>query len=107
MNRRQLLLALSAVSAVAHAAQGVPAKGRMPVIFIGDDDGEVARTLRRARCGVTVQRGDQLAAAILELRGDPDARARMAAYARAFFDAELKRATQIARYRRLIEELAR
>lgn len=35
MNRRQLLLALSALAAVARAAQAAPSKSRMPVIFIG------------------------------------------------------------------------
>jgi len=36
---------------------GIAAAGR-PVIFIGDADGEIARIIEQAQCGVTVQRGD-------------------------------------------------
>lgn len=36
---------------------GIAAAGR-PVLFIGDQDGEIANIIRSAKCGITVQHGD-------------------------------------------------
>jgi len=67
---------------------GIAAAGR-PAIFIGDADGEIARMLREARCGLVVAAGDAagLARAILALRDHPAQCREMGANARAAFEA--------------------
>jgi colanic acid biosynthesis glycosyl transferase WcaI len=62
---------------------GILAAGR-PTIFIGEGDGEVARVLSGAECGITVAVGDStgLAKALRRLRAEPDARAGMERRAR-------------------------
>lgn len=66
---------------------GVMAAGR-PAIFIGVQDGEIDRLIRRFRFGLTVAVGDGpgLAEAILRLAHDPDDRAAMGAAARTAFE---------------------
>jgi glycosyltransferase involved in cell wall biosynthesis len=61
---------------------GVMAVGR-PVLFVGDAQGEVARVVSRADCGVSVPTGDahRLIAELLALRNDPARRARLGANA--------------------------
>jgi colanic acid biosynthesis glycosyl transferase WcaI len=51
---------------------GIAAAGR-PAIFIGDDDGEIARILTRSATGFAVREGDSgsLVSAILTLSGNP------------------------------------
>src|SRR5262245_29970313 len=53
---------------------GICAAGR-PTLFIGDDDGEVARLIRRHECGRSIAAGDgaRLAETILRLAADPAA----------------------------------
>jgi glycosyltransferase involved in cell wall biosynthesis len=67
---------------------GILAAGR-PVVFVGDTDGEVARVIRDAACGVAVDigRGAELAAALRELQSEPGRRAALGSKARACFDA--------------------
>jgi glycosyltransferase involved in cell wall biosynthesis len=83
---------------------GVLAVG-MPAIFIGDQDGEAARTIRRGTCGVTVGGGAELATAIQAMRSDAPGRATMGASARRLFEAELRRSFGIAKYEALIDDL--
>lgn len=65
---------------------GILAAGR-PTIFIGDQDGELARIIGDARCGASVGVGDAqaLVAAIERLKADPVSREQMGARARALF----------------------
>ena len=42
----------------------------LPIVFIGRRDGEVARTIADAECGVTVEDGAELADVILKLKAD-------------------------------------
>jgi colanic acid biosynthesis glycosyl transferase WcaI len=67
-------------------AYGILAAGR-PLIFIGDLDGDVARMIGTTRCGIAVEVNAHhaLAAAILRLQADPEARAAMGARARTLF----------------------
>jgi colanic acid biosynthesis glycosyl transferase WcaI len=62
---------------------GILAAGR-PVIFIGDPDGDLARTIRAAGCGevVRVGAGTDLQNALLKLRREPSTVAAMGARAR-------------------------
>jgi colanic acid biosynthesis glycosyl transferase WcaI len=62
---------------------GILAAGR-PLIFIGDSDGDIARVIAEAQCGVTVAIRDAaaLAAAIRRLQSDPAMCAAMGARAR-------------------------
>ena len=62
---------------------GILAAGR-PVVFIGDTDGELARIIREARCGLVVAAGhpEGLADALRHLRSDGVERDRMGARAR-------------------------
>ena len=68
-------------------AYGILAAGR-PAIFIGDQEGEIARVLRDAECGFTVECGDgaALANAIHTLRADAGLRESMGLRARDVFD---------------------
>jgi glycosyltransferase involved in cell wall biosynthesis len=51
---------------------GITAAGR-PAIFVGSEDGEIARVINESRCGIVVRAGDVegLAAAIKQLKNDP------------------------------------
>jgi colanic acid biosynthesis glycosyl transferase WcaI len=62
---------------------GILAAGR-PLVFIGDADGEIARVLREAQCGVSiaVEAGADFAAALRMLRGQPGICASMGRRAR-------------------------
>jgi glycosyltransferase involved in cell wall biosynthesis len=62
---------------------GILAAGR-PVLFVGDLDGELARIIARAGCGIAVAAGDanRLAAAINQLRHDRPAMQSMGSAAR-------------------------
>jgi len=86
---------------------GIMAAGR-PVVFIGADDGEVATVLRSREIGhsVAVGEGSALAARILDLQRDPEARLAMGRRARAAFEADHVRARGVAAWRRLLETIA-
>ena len=84
---------------------GAAAAGRA-VIFIGDPDGEIARTIAAGGCGATVAAGDAagLAAAIRDLRAAPEKLRAMGERARAAFDREWDKPVALGRWRKVIAE---
>ena len=86
---------------------GVAAAGR-PTVFIGDEDGEIARLIAQHKCGQTVAAGDgeALARTILDLAGNPDLCRWMGQRARRAFEAELDKPLALARWERLLREVA-
>lgn len=86
---------------------GIAAAGR-PTLFVGSPTGEVARTVRRARCGRAFAIGDAdgLAGAIADLASDPAACARLGENARRVFEAELDAGIAMARWHALLDRLA-
>ena len=87
---------------------GVAAAGRA-AIFVGDPDGEIARAIAVHGCGVIVAAGDAagLAAAIRDLRSPPDQLRAMGERARAAFEREWDKPVALARWRDVIEEVAK
>lgn len=86
---------------------GVLAAGR-PAICIGDPDGEVARLLARAGCGACVVQGDSLALAdcVRDWAADPATVHAMGLRARAVFEARYDRPVAVARWARLLRNVA-
>lgn len=78
----------------------------VPVIFIGDPDGEVSRVIARHRCGMSVQNGQELADALRKLRGDPALRQDMADNARTAFEQHFSSEASFTKYAELITRLA-
>jgi len=87
---------------------GVMAAGR-PCIFIGDDDGEVARILRTGECGVTVPGTDgaALAAAIISLHDDPSGCGSMGDAARRMFEMHFDLPVVLARWDQVLAKAAK
>ena len=87
---------------------GATAIGR-PTILIGDKDGEIGKAIETAACGFAVQEGDVagLVIAILTLRGDSAMREQMGCNARKLFDEAYDKPIAIAKWRLLLEEVAR
>jgi len=87
---------------------GVMAAGR-PCIFIGDEDGEVARMLHEGECGVTVPAtdGSALAAAIITLRDEPAFCRAMGEAARRTFDARFDLPVALARWDQVLAQAVR
>jgi glycosyltransferase involved in cell wall biosynthesis len=85
---------------------GIAAAGR-PTVFIGDKDGEIARTLARHECGFTVATGDGagLARTILTLAAQPDLCRSLGERARMAAEAEFDRSIAIARWIELLTEV--
>jgi glycosyltransferase involved in cell wall biosynthesis len=85
---------------------GVAAAGR-PAIFIGDEDGEIARLLAQYKCGLTVATGDgaALARTIRDLAANPGLCRWMGERARQALEAELDRPIALARWESLIREV--
>jgi colanic acid biosynthesis glycosyl transferase WcaI len=83
---------------------GVLAAGR-PAVFIGDQDGEVARALHAARCGFSVSAGDGrlLARHIATLASDPAACAAIGERARAEFSARYDKDIAVRKWAALID----
>jgi glycosyltransferase involved in cell wall biosynthesis len=83
---------------------GILAAGR-PLIFIGDTDGDVARTIDRAKCGRVVSVGDPTALrdAMRTWEARPDELVRMGARARRLFCEEFTLQRAIERWVALIE----
>ncbi len=81
----------------------VMAAGR-PLIFIGDGDGEIARVLREAECGITVaiDGGAELVAAIRLLKDQPQLRSLMGARARESFLARFARTRALERWKAVV-----
>lgn len=86
---------------------GIAAAGRA-CVFIGDDDGEIARLLREGECGLTVAEGDgaALAAAILALHADPARCDAMGAAARRLFEARYDMPVALARWDAVLQQAA-
>ena len=86
---------------------GVAAAGRAS-IFIGDVDGEIARTLRRIEAGTTVPQGDgpALASAILALAAAPERCRTMGTNARRGFDEAYDKPLALQRWAHLFAQLA-
>ena len=86
---------------------GVAAAGR-PTVFVGDEDGEIARLIARRRCGQTVAAGDgrALAHTILDLAGNPDMCRWMGLRARHAFEADFDKPIALTRWERLLREVA-
>jgi glycosyltransferase involved in cell wall biosynthesis len=82
---------------------GILAAGR-PAIFIGDDNGEVARCLRRTDCGLTVlpSEGRALAKHIISLAENPKRAAEMGRRARSSFEAQFDKRIAIAEWTHLL-----
>jgi colanic acid biosynthesis glycosyl transferase WcaI len=86
---------------------GIAAAGR-PTIFIGDLDGEIALLLKKHGCGLTVAQGDGtgLTRAVLELASNPTLVRDMGERARRAFDAEFNKTLAVARWEKLLHEVA-
>lgn len=84
---------------------GILAAG-VPIIFIGQDDGEVARVIGKGNCGVTVQTGEELAESILILKADQQRRMDMGKNARRLYELNYGRARSLNKYEKLIRELS-
>jgi glycosyltransferase involved in cell wall biosynthesis len=86
---------------------GIAAAGR-PAVFVGDEDGEIARLIAHHECGRTVEMGDgaALARTILDLAADPDLCRRMGQRARQAFDAEFDKSIALARWEKLLLEVS-
>jgi glycosyltransferase involved in cell wall biosynthesis len=82
---------------------GILAAGR-PAIFIGDDNGEVARCLRRADCGFTVRpsEGRALAKHMTGLANNPKRAAEMGRRARSSFEAQFDKRIAVAEWTHLL-----
>jgi glycosyltransferase involved in cell wall biosynthesis len=82
---------------------GILAAGR-PALFIGDKDGEVARLLRQADCGITVHpsEGKALAKHIADLAMDPLRVAAMGQRARSAFEMHFDKAISLAEWMRCL-----
>ncbi len=82
---------------------GVAAVGR-PVLFIGDDGGEVALILAREECGIAVEVGDAGAGVdkVLQLYNDPQRREMMGANARRMVEQEYNMAASISKWKQML-----
>jgi glycosyltransferase involved in cell wall biosynthesis len=87
---------------------GITAASR-PTIFIGDQDGEVARLISKHSCGYTVSQGDEsgLAAIIHALAANAAECQRMGENARRAFEAEFDKPIAIRRWNTLLLDLAK
>lgn len=85
---------------------GILAAGR-PLVFIGDSDGDTARVIRSAECGVTVgvKASGDFVAALRRLQGNPDACASMGARAREAFVNQYSMKKAVERWNQVLEPL--
>jgi glycosyltransferase involved in cell wall biosynthesis len=86
---------------------GIAAAGR-PAVFVGDEDGEIARIIAHHQCGLRVATGDgtALASTIRDLAANPDVCRRMGERARQAFEAELDKPIAVGRWVHLLREVA-
>ena len=79
-----------------------------PVIFLGAEDGEIARLIANGQCGITVPPNDValLVNAIERLCDNSPERMAMALNARALFEREYDQPIAIAKWRNLLNEIA-
>lgn len=82
---------------------GVAAAGR-PTVFIGSQEGEIARILKEENCGVCVapDDGEALAEQIAALESDPDARKAMGRAARQVFEKQFDQPIALAAWREVL-----
>jgi colanic acid biosynthesis glycosyl transferase WcaI len=85
---------------------GIAAAGR-PIVMIGDGDGEIARLVRRHRCGITIAPGDAatLADTLRRWSEAPEAVAEMGAQARQMLETRFSRRRALEQWSRLLERL--
>jgi colanic acid biosynthesis glycosyl transferase WcaI len=83
---------------------GILAAGR-PLVFIGDRDGDIARVIGRADCGiaVNVNASDDLVAAIRRLQREPDTRMGMGSRARQTLESHYSLDNAVARWIAVID----
>jgi glycosyltransferase involved in cell wall biosynthesis len=86
---------------------GILAAGR-PVVFIGDQDGELSRLIRANHCGLVVAPGDStaLVAAIKDLECDGQRRAAMGAAARTLLCSRFSATHALASWTNLLAKVA-
>ncbi|MDO8264237.1 MAG: glycosyltransferase family 4 protein [Gallionella sp.] len=84
---------------------GVLAAGR-PVVFVGAPDGEIARQVGQADCGVAVEQGDArgLAAGLVRLADAPAACKRMGWNGRRLFDGALSQSAALAAWEAILDD---
>jgi colanic acid biosynthesis glycosyl transferase WcaI len=84
----------------------IAAAGR-PVIFIGDQRGEIAELVDEAGCGVVVTSGDisGLVDSILKLAAAPELRGNMGARARMTFERKWDRSIALAKWKEVVDEV--
>jgi len=84
---------------------GILAAGR-PLIFIGDDDGDVGQVVKRAQCGRVVSVGDSeaLSDALRNLQAEPERLAHMGVRARQLLCEEYSLERAVERWMALIED---
>lgn len=82
---------------------GVAAAGR-PTLFVGAEDGEIARLLRAADAGLVVPSGDGagLAAALRRLQREPETRSRMGQNARRLYEERFRSGLALGAWARLL-----
>lgn len=77
----------------------------IPIIFIGDQQGEVGQTLSQHGCGLSVRDGHELIRAIRALHNNPDYCHRMGLSGRRAYDEHFGRTRAIEQFDSLISEL--
>ena len=87
---------------------GICAAGR-PTLFVGDQDGEIARLIARYGCGRSIAAGDGegLAQVIVELIGNASERRRMGEAARRALEEEFDKSIAVTRWEKLLVAAAR
>jgi glycosyltransferase involved in cell wall biosynthesis len=82
---------------------GIAAAGR-PTLFIGDQDGEIARIVRESQCGITVGEGDVagLQSGISRLRTDASLYKRYCENARRTFETRFEKQIALAAWNALL-----
>ena len=87
---------------------GIAAAGK-PVIFIGDEKGEIARLVEQYSCGTAIATGDadKLVGTVQKWSNTPAIVAEMGMRARAMLDAHYTRRQALARWRELLNRQGR
>jgi len=82
---------------------GIAAAGR-PIIFLGDPDGEIGKTVRTANCGAAVRPGEasELATLLLRLKNDEGLRLEWGRNARRLIDEKFSREKAMSRWREVL-----
>jgi len=85
---------------------GILAAGR-PAIFVGAKDGEVAKLLSEASCGISVGVGEaeEFAETVLTLSGEPERISAMGMHARRVFDSRFDKQTSLAMWGGMLKKI--